>query len=83
MLWFVQLKVLSTSKPVFPYYQGESTIFDKGNFLFQTHDTKNFIKFKGIILPHPPLSRSKKEHTQRKFFREGSILGIGGLCKNL
>ena len=61
---------LSTSKPIFPYYRDESTIFDRGNFPVQTPDTKNFIKFKGIILPHPPLKR------------EGSILGIGGLCKN-
>ena len=42
-------KTLSTAKRVFPYYQGESTIFDKGNFLFQTPGTKNFIKFKGVI----------------------------------
>ena len=32
---------LSTSNRVFPYYQGESIIFDKGNFLYQTPDTKN------------------------------------------
>ena len=29
---FTKFKFLSTSKRVFPYYQGESTIFDKGNF---------------------------------------------------
>ena len=34
--WF-----LLTSNRVFSYYQGESTIFDKRNFLFQTPDTKN------------------------------------------
>ena len=45
---------MSTSNCVFPSYQGESTIFDKGNFLYQTPDTK------GVILPHPPLSRTKK-----------------------
>ena len=33
--------ILSSSNRVFPYYQGESTIFDKGNFLYQTPDTKN------------------------------------------
>ena len=32
---------LSTSKRVFPYYQGESTIIDKGNFPSQTPATKN------------------------------------------
>ena len=37
-------KVLLTSKPVFPFYQGESTIFDKGNFLYNTPDTNNLIK---------------------------------------
>ena len=31
---------LSASNCVFPYYQGDSTIFDKGNFLYQTTDTK-------------------------------------------
>ena len=60
--------ILLTSKPVFPYYQGESTIFDKGNFLFQTPDTKNFLKFKGVIL--------NKE-------REGSTQTKGGLYKKL
>ena len=34
-------KPLSTSNRAFPYYQGESTIFDKGNFLYQTSDTEN------------------------------------------
>ena len=32
---------LSTSNRIFPYYQGESTIFDERNFLYQTPDTKN------------------------------------------
>ena len=32
---------LSTSNLVFPYYQGESAIVDKGIFLYQTPDTKN------------------------------------------
>ena len=52
VIFLLKQKHLSTSsKPVFPNYQGESTIFDKGNFLFQTPDTKNFIKFKGGIRP--------------------------------
>ena len=33
--------ILSTLNGVFPYYQGESTIFDIGNFLYQTPDSKN------------------------------------------
>ena len=51
---------LSTRSLVFPSYQGESTIFEKGNFLYQIPDTKNWLRFKRVILPHPPLSRSKK-----------------------
>ena len=31
-------------KARFPYYQGESTIFDEVNFLSQTPDTKNIYK---------------------------------------
>ena len=38
--WTIEI-ILSSSKPVFPSYQGESTIFDKENFLSQTPDTKN------------------------------------------
>ena len=34
--------------------------FDKGNFLYQTPTTKNLLRFKSFILPHPPLSRTKK-----------------------
>ena len=56
----VEKITLSTSNHIFPSYQGESTIFDNGNFLYQTPDTKNLLIFKGVILPHPPLSRSKK-----------------------
>ena len=37
-------------KLIFPYYQGESTIFDKGNLLFETPNIKTFIMFKGLIL---------------------------------
>ena len=51
---------LLTSNRLFPSFQGESTIFDKGNFLYQTPDTKNLLRFKRIKLPHPPLSRTKK-----------------------
>ena len=39
-------RTLSTRSLVFPSYQGDSTIFHKGNFL----------KLKGVVLPHPPLS---------------------------
>ena len=34
-------KYLSTSNGVFPYYLGESRIFDKRNFLYQTPNSKN------------------------------------------
>ena len=36
---------LLTQSLVFPSYQGDSTICHKGNFL----------KLKGVVLPHPPL----------------------------
>ena len=39
---------LSTSNRVFPYYQGESTIFDKGNFLL-------------IQIIYPPASEASRE----------------------
>ena len=48
MAWKIELKnkqlklnILSTSNRIFPYYQVVSTISDKGNFLYQTPDTKN------------------------------------------
>ena len=42
--------VLSTSKRVFPYYQGESTIFDKRNFLYHTPDSNKLINLRGNTL---------------------------------
>ena len=50
--------LLSTSKPIFPYYQGESKIFDKGNFLLQTHDTKNFVDLKSTFSLFPRWSHN-------------------------
>ena len=58
-------KHLLTSNHVFPSYQGESTIFDKGNLLYQAPETKNLLRFKGILLPHP---QNKKEHTNEKLY---------------
>ena len=66
-LLIIEWTTLSTSNCIFPPYQGKFTIFDKGNFLYQTPGTKNLLRFKGVILPHPPLSRSKRQHTQRLF----------------
>ena len=37
----LQQKTFVDLKARFPYYQGESTIFDKGNLLYQTPETKN------------------------------------------
>ena len=37
--------LLLTSNRVFPYYQGDSTIFLKGNFLKHTPDSKNLFYF--------------------------------------
>ena len=50
---------MSTSNRVFPSYQGESTIFDKRNFLYQTPDTKNLLRFKGINQAIVTQSKSK------------------------
>ena len=49
--------ILSTRSLIFPSYQGDSTIFHKGNFL----------KLKGVVLSHPPFSWSKERaHTTYK-----------------
>ena len=45
---------LLTQSLVFPSYQGDSTICHKGNFL----------KFKGVVLPHPPVRHSYYVPTQ-------------------
>ena len=40
--WRIWFKFNLLCRPQSPFfYQGESTIFEKGNFLFQTPDTKN------------------------------------------
>ena len=44
----VLFSLLSTSNGVFPYYQGESTILDKGNFLYPTPDSNNLLNFKEL-----------------------------------
>ena len=41
-------KTLSTSKCIFPYYQGESTIFVKGNFLYHTPDLNNLLNLREL-----------------------------------
>ena len=41
LLFFFKKIVLSPSKPVFPSFQGLSTIFDNGNFHSSTTKTKN------------------------------------------
>ena len=41
-LYFVDLKAR------FPYYQGESTIFDKGNFLYHTSDSYNLLNLREL-----------------------------------
>ena len=43
-------KNLSTSKRVFPSYQGESTIFDKGNFLYHNPDSNNLLNLRELYL---------------------------------
>ena len=37
-------------KARFPHYQGESTIFDKGNFLYHTPDSNNLLKLRELYL---------------------------------
>ena len=39
----IQKYVLSTSSRIFPYYQGDSTIFHKGNFHKHTPNSKNLL----------------------------------------
>ena len=68
---------LSTSKPVFPSYQGQFLI--KG-----TPDTKNLNSLRQLFFPHPLSSRTKrKEREMREKEREGSTKGKGGLYKML
>ena len=109
-IWGLKYALLNSSL-LSPSFQGGPTIFHTGNFL----------KLKGVVLPHLPFLQSppipwmlpslficrdffsfcpfnlvheliavprarlkgqkEKKSLQRK--REGSILGIGGLCKNL
>ena len=64
----IQKKFLSTSKRVFPSYQGKSTIFDKVNFLSQTPDTKNTKGLRDLFFPHPLSSRTKRS-TQRQIIQ--------------
>ena len=40
---------LSTSNRIFPYYQGESTIFDKGNFLYHIPDSNNLLNLRELL----------------------------------
>ena len=44
-----QEKTLSTSNRIFPYYQGESTIFDKGNFLYHIPDSNNLLNLRELL----------------------------------
>ena len=47
---------MSISKRIFPYYQGESTIFDKGNFHYHTPDSNNLLNFRADAKSTPPYS---------------------------
>ena len=58
---------LSTSKCIFTYYQGESTIFDKGNFLFHTPYSNNLLNLKELYFHTLLWVDQKREHTQRIF----------------
>ena len=40
--------ILSTSSRVFPYYQGESTIYDKGIFLKHNPDSNNLLNLREL-----------------------------------
>ena len=50
MLMSVAKMFLSTPSLISPSFQGGPTFFHKGNFL----------KLKGVVFPHPPLSWSKE-----------------------
>ena len=60
---------LSTSKLVFPSCQGESTIFDNGNFHSLTQNTK-------IILSTPSFKQNKPEHTTTDYSWVNALIAV-------
>ena len=55
----------STSKRVFPYYQGESTIFDKGNYLYHTPDSNKIMNLRELYFStHLWVDQKKRAHTK-------------------
>ena len=55
---------------VFPYYLGESTIFD--NFLYHTSDSNNLLNLRELYFLTPLWVDQKREHTQKFFNKEGN-----------
>ena len=62
---------MSTSYRVFPYFQSESAIFDKGNFLYHTPNSNNLLNIRELYLHALLWVDQNREHTQRLFNKEG------------